>query len=91
MTTTKKPTTKKVHQLNNHTLYHLTQNVNKDVDFICNLSDICFDEMIFQVFNILCLIYGDKNNIEFVTTDEQTLWREVGTKEPKFIVFSNIH
>ena len=84
------PDQKKVHQKNNHTLYHLTDTINDDVNFICNLSDICWDEMIFQVFNILCLIYGDKNNIEFVTTDNQTLWREKGTKKPRFIVFSNI-
>jgi hypothetical protein len=81
----------KVHQLNNHTLYHLTDIINDEENFICNLSDICFDEMIYQVFNILSLIYGPKDNIEFITYDDQTLWREKGTDKAQFIVFSNIH
>lgn len=81
----------KVHKLNNHTLYHLTDVINDDENFICNLSDICWDEMIYQVFNILSLIYGEKDNIEFINFDDQTLFREKGTDKAKFIVFSNIH
>jgi hypothetical protein len=45
----KAKTDQKVHQLNNHTLYHLTDTINDEQNFICNLSDICWDEMIFQV------------------------------------------
>jgi hypothetical protein len=84
------------HNLDTYSVYHFKNesDIYNFENFITHIKDVCFEQMIFEAFNIFSLKYGNnKNNIEFITladNNEQTLFRKKGNIKPNFIVFKNI-